>query len=265
MAHTQAQVVIGYPEFVSDMVEKREKFVHVMQGIPPLMYDLFSEAHSEPLHKVCRHLAKMVANSVNAVLLLGMNGLGNDCLKVVRSMFEASVNVAYLRQHPEEFDDYFDFHFIVARNRNRYLEKYNPAALQRLTRETAINNAGFDNVESRYRKNPKKPGKVRGRWSKKSLGEICAELHLEDHYLTFYDLSSHIIHADISGVLAQGDRKPGVLDVEIAPSDLHVDLALRSAHAYLVLAVSEYIKLARPDKQAIAGQIEKDFVDVWKK
>lgn len=229
------------------------------------MDDVFSQAHSEPMHKVCRHLAKMVANSMNAVLLLGTNGIGNDALKIVRSMFEAAVNVAYLREHPEQFPDYFDFHYIVARNRNRYLEKYNPAALQRLTRETAINNAGFSRVESRYRKDPNKPGKVRGRWSKKSLGAICAELHLEEQYLTFYDLTSHIIHADISGVLAQGDRQPGVLDVEIAPSELNVEVALRSAHAYLVLAVSEYIKLARPDKQAIAHQLDRDFMSVWKK
>jgi hypothetical protein len=108
-------------------------------------------------------------------------------------------------------------------------------------------------------------GKVRGYWSKKGFPEICAEVGLEGHYLTFYDLTSRIIHADISGVMAQGDREPGVLDVEIAPSELNVDLAFSSAHCYFLVAVSEYIGLARPDKQAIADQIEKDFVAVWKK
>src|SRR5271169_1447769 len=148
MGNTQDQVTIGYPEFYPLMLEKHAKFFEVMQTIPPMMDSVFSQGHSEPLHRVCRHLAKMVANSLNAVLLLAMNGLGNDCLKVVRSMFEAAVNVAYLREHPDQFPYCFDFHYIVASNRNRYLEKYNPAALQRLIRETAVNKACFDRVES---------------------------------------------------------------------------------------------------------------------
>jgi hypothetical protein len=263
MAHLQDQVVIGYPDFVPVMLKEHAKFFEVMQTIPPMMDDVFSLAHSEPLHKVCRHLAKMVANSVNAVLLLGMNGIGNDALKVVRSMFEAAVTVTYLRQHPEEFDDYFDFHFIVAMKRHRYLEKYDPEALSRISPEVIASNvAGYERVKSRY---TNKWGKVRGYWSKKDFSAICADVGYAQDYLAFYDLTSHVIHADISGVLAQGDREPGVLDVEIAPSDLNVDMALSSAHAYLVLAVSEYIKLARPNKQAIADRLDADFMAVWKK
>jgi hypothetical protein len=263
MEYARDQVVIGYPDFVPVMLEEHAKFFEAMQTIPPMMDDVFSLAHSEPLHKVCRHLAKMVANSMNAVLLLGMNGVGNDALKIVRSMFEAAVTVTYLRRHPEEFDDYFDFHFIVAMKRQKYMEKHDPNALSRISPKVIASNiAGYDRVKSRYLN---KWGKVRGYWSKKGFPEICAEVGLEGHYLTFYDLTSRIIHADISGVLAQGDREPGVLDVEIAPSDLNVDMALSSAHAYLVQAVSEYIKLARPDKQAIADRLDADFVTVWKK
>jgi len=261
MATSDAQIQIGYPDFFPLIVEKHAKFFEVIQSIGPLMDDVFSEAHSEPLCKICRHLTKMVANSLNAVLLLGMNGMGNDSLKIVRSMFEAAVTVAYLRQHPEEFEDYFDFHFIVAKKRLRYMERYTPEALAKMSPKlVADNEAGYARVRGRYEN---KRGKIRGRWSKKDFGAICAELHLEELYLAFYDLTSHIIHADISGVMAQGDREPGVLDVEIAPSEVYVEMALRSAHCYLVLAVSEYIALARPGKQGIADQIDADFVAAW--
>jgi hypothetical protein len=266
MENKQATVDIGYEDFHALMLEKYVKLFEVMQGIPPMMTDVFSKLHDKPLHTVCHHLAKMVANSVNAVLVLGMNGLGNDALKITRSMFEAAVTVKYLRLHPEEFDDYFDFHFIVAMKRHKYMEKHDPAALSRVPLEVIASNlAGYDRVKSRYLRDPNKPNKVRGYWSKKGFPEICAEVGLEGHYLTFYDLTSRIIHADISGVLAQGDREPGVLDVEIAPSELNVEMALRTAHAYLVLAVSEYIVLARPDKRAIADRLDADFMTVWKK
>jgi hypothetical protein len=262
MTPSQDEVAIGYPDFFPVMLKKHAKFFDVMQTISPMMDDVFSKGHSEPMHKVCRHLAKVVANSMNAVLLLGMNGIGTDALKIVRSMFEAAVTVAYLRQQPQEFDDYFNFHFIVAKKRLRFMEKYAPTGLAKMSPKLiADNEAGYARVKARYEK---PNGKVRGRWSKKDFGAICAELGLEGHYLSFYDLTSRIIHADISGVMAQGDREPGVLDVEISPSDQNVELALRSAHCYLVLAVSQYIALARPDKQETADRLDKDFVAVWK-
>lgn len=262
MSAPQVQIDYGYPEFVPRVFLKHERFFAAIQKIEPLMNDLFSKAHSEPLHKVCRYLTKIVANSVNAVLLLGLNGFGNDSLKIVRSMFEAAVTVAYLRNHPGELDDYLDFHFLVAKKRLTYMEKYAPMALAQMSPQAVSDaNAGFAKVRPRY---VDKKNRVRARWSKKPFSAICAELGLEQLYLAFYDLTSHIIHADISGAISQGDREPGVLDVEIAPSELHIEMALRSAHCYLVIAVTEYVALARPEKQGIAAQIERDFVDVWK-
>jgi len=64
--------------------------------------------------------------------------------------------------------------------------------------------------------------------------------------------------------MSQADPEPGVLDVDIAPSEQFVDMALRTAHFAFVLAACEYIALARPEKQSIADKFESDFVTVWK-
>ena len=261
-AQPQVQVQTSFPDFWRVILQKHKKFVALVQTLGPMIDDLFCQGHSEPLHKVCRYLAKMVANSVGAVLVLGMNGYGNDALKIARSMFEAAVTIAYLRRHPAEFDDYRDFHFLVAKRRYRYMEKYSPQSLSKLTAEAiASSNSGYDKVRSRY---TNKKGKVRGRWSKKDFSAICAELGLQELYLTFYELTSHIIHADISGMMAQADPEMGVLDVDIAPSEANVEMALRSAHCYFALAAREYVAMARPDKQQLAEQIERDFVAAWK-
>src|SRR5579863_4909711 len=232
-------VQMGYPDFWPVIFRKHERFLTVTQSLGPLIDDLFSQGHTEPLHRVCRHLAKMVANSICAVLVLGVNGFGNDALKVARSMFEAAATIAYLRKYPEEFDDYFDFHFIVAMKRCRFMEKYSPESLKKVTPEALTSTrSGYSRVVSRY---TDKYGRVRGRWSKKSFSAICADLGLQEYYLGFYDLTSRIIHADISGVMAQADREPGVLDVDIAPSEAHVEMALRSAHHSFVMAIGEYV------------------------
>jgi hypothetical protein len=65
---------VGYPDFWPGVFEKYKKFFAVTRTLGPTIDDLFSVAHTEPLHKVCRHLAKMVANSVGAVLLRETEG-----------------------------------------------------------------------------------------------------------------------------------------------------------------------------------------------
>ena len=68
----------------------------------------------------------------------------------------------------------------------------------------------------------------------------------------------------LEGVMSQADPQPGVLDVDLAPSEQFVDMALSTAHCMFVLAVGEYVALARPEKQSVAEKIESDFVTAWK-
>lgn len=252
---------VGYPDFWPIVLEKYKKFFLVTQGLGPTIDDLFSVAHTEPFHKVARHLAKMVTNSVGAVLLLGMNGYGIDAIKVARTMFESAVTLAYLRKHPDEFDEYLDFHFIVAMKRHRYMEKHAPQHLKLVTPEALDSiNKGYARVVSRFTVN----GRVRGRWSKRYFSQLCADVGLESHYLSFYALASNITHADISGVMAQADPEPEVLDVDLAPSEQFLKEAFITAHGMFVLAVGEYIALARPEKQSVGDKIRSDFDRAWK-
>src|SRR5436309_6801185 len=103
---TEPLIQIGYPDFWPVMLQKYEKFFLYVNDLGPTIDESFSRGHTEPLHKVCRHLAKMVSNSLCAVVLLGVNGFGIDALKIGRTMFEAAVSVAYLHKHPHEYDDY---------------------------------------------------------------------------------------------------------------------------------------------------------------
>jgi len=261
MSATQPQVQMGYPDFWPVILRRYGRFFDLAQQLGPTINDVFSQSHTEPLHKVCRQLSKMVANSVGAVLLLGVNGYGVDAIKIVRSMFEAAVTVRYLCKHPDEFVDYSDFHFIVAMKRYRYMEKYAPEQLKNVTQDALKHGKqGFAAVVPKFTTD----GRVRGRWSKKPFSQLCADIDLEEHYLTFYEFASNITHANISGLMAQADPQPGVMDVDIAPSEQFVDMALRTAHFAFVMSISDYITLARPEKQGIADRIDREFVAVWK-
>jgi hypothetical protein len=49
-------------------------------------------------------------NSNGAVLAVATAGYGNDAAKIVRSMFEGAVTIAYLRKKPKLVLDYIDYH-----------------------------------------------------------------------------------------------------------------------------------------------------------
>jgi hypothetical protein len=261
---TQAEPLIqmGYPDFWPVMLQKYESFFAYANDLGPTIDEIFDQGHSEPLHKVCRHLAKMVANSLSAVVLLAVNGFGIDALKIGRTMFETAVTVAYLRKNPAEYADYADFHFVTAHRRYEYMNKYTPERLQELSPEAVKDSLdGYARVVARFTKN----GRVRGHWCSKSFAKMCADLGLEENYLTLYALTSNIIHGDFSGMAAQADPEPGVLDVDISPSENFVDLALVTAHTSFVIAATEYIALARPEKEELAKKLDNDCIAVWGK
>lgn len=170
-------------DFWPVIAEKHKRFFALTDNLGPTIDKVFGVGMSEPLHKVWRYLAKMTANSLSAVTLLGLNGFGIDALKVARSMFEVSVVIAYLRRHPEEVDDYLDFHFLVAMKRHRYMEKYAPHLLTRISPEAiAKTQAGFARVVHRFTHK----GRVRGHWCNQSFAGMCADADpkFEELYLT---------------------------------------------------------------------------------
>ena len=259
---TQAQILPGYPDFWPVAFSEYQKFFEAAEKTEPLINEIYSVGQSEPLHKVLRHLSKMVANSFSGLLVLGINGFGYDAMKLARGMFETALIAAYLRQHPEEFDDYMDFHWVSAMKRHRYVEKHAPELLKNIKPEAIETiKINYDRVSARFKD---RNGKVRSRWSKKSFAQIAEELGVAANYETFYRFASSMQHGDISGLMMQMDPEEGVLDVNIAPSMDWVGEALISGHTALVVAVMEYVDACLQDKISLAKQLEKDFVHAWK-
>ena len=56
------QIQVGYPEFWTVILQKHEKFFAQTQTIGTTIDEMFGVGMSEPMHKVCRHSAKMVSN-----------------------------------------------------------------------------------------------------------------------------------------------------------------------------------------------------------
>jgi hypothetical protein len=52
------------------------------------------------------------SNTAGALQVLVLNGYGHDAMKLGRSIFEIEVNIAWFHLHPEEIEDFTEYHHI---------------------------------------------------------------------------------------------------------------------------------------------------------
>jgi hypothetical protein len=113
-------------------------------------------------------MAGMVSNSFGALITLTLNGYGHDALRISRGMFEISVNAAYLQRHPEEVDDFLDYHWVNQRKRLDYMKQHDPEALRRLPAESiSAVNTEYARVLARF---ADKVGKPRNHGPRRTSG-----------------------------------------------------------------------------------------------
>jgi len=259
----RTRVLPGFPDFWDTAVGKYPCAFAAMPEIVPLANEIFAIPMSEPIHKICRMLSKNIFTSCSALHLLCVNGFGVDAMKIARSMFEGAVSVAYLREHPEEVDDYLDFNWIKKKRLLDYLEQHDREGAQRVPPEMKQRFLDeYTRVVPRFRNTN---GRVRGRWSKKPFSQLAAEVGVSKLYATFYDVTSSMHHMDIAGVFSQVEKSedPSVFDTDIAPSMEWVDQALIAGHTAVVLSMTNYISLAGIDRPDVVDKLQKGLEAAW--
>jgi hypothetical protein len=261
------QVVgVGYPDFWQHVHDQFPKFFGTASlELVDIGNTAFRGSLSDPLHKIARHLARMVWNSIGSVSLLALNGSGVDAMKIARGMFETSVTLGYLRVHPEQVDDYLDYHCVIQKQRLDFMKEHEPVRLKQLPAELLQRiETDFARVAPRF-KNRK--GKLRTSWSKASIREMARDVGKEKLYLTFYRFASSIHHGDVGGAFAQTASltEDDVLDVEIVPSDAWLREALIIAQGAVVSVLGDYNEITKAGIDEVVGQAQKSFLATWGK
>lgn len=62
--------------------------------------------------RVIFFVGRLCVEDFNEILLMCANGYGVGAMKIVRGMYERAVTARYLHLHPEEADDFLDFHWV---------------------------------------------------------------------------------------------------------------------------------------------------------
>lgn len=261
MSDDQKKVIAGFPGFWQQAHDKYPLFFKAAMELMPLQNEIFKKPIGEPLHKVIRHIGKIVANSLGALITLVLNGYGNDAMKIARSMFEGAVIVGYLKRHPEHLDDYLDFHWVRQKRLYDYMKRFDPDLLQRVSSDkVAEMKRQFRAVSSRFSNSR---GKIRSSWSKVPLRQMAEEVGMGQLYPTFYSFASSMHHLDIGALSAQAEED--TLDVDVAPSDKWLGEALIMGHNAVIHVLIDYNEIAQLGMDKKLETAIQGFQVAWKK
>jgi Family of unknown function (DUF5677) len=174
-------------------------------------------------------LVWMTTTSWVELLTLVGNGMGKGALKIARAMFEASVMAEYLRQTPEELEDYIEYGCVL---RWKRLKMYPNGA----DAETAAQiEANYRRVKPRFENDR---GRVRGQWNKHSISYMAEKIGRAAQYELNYSLASSFHHGNFEALTAHlSGGATGLVVAGASPSLDWISQALSTGHYYLLQAL----------------------------
>ena len=227
--------------FKAKMLEKHEVTLRASMEVVKISNGILYEPVAEPLHKVMRAIARVVVNSNGAVMTTATYGYGNDAAKIVRSMFEGAVTIAWLRKKPKLVFDYIDYHKVKLWQQYQTAAAKDPDLAKRLGKER-VAEMRMDHDIARPRFLNKKKDLI-GSWCRLSIRQRAEDVGLGEFYPAFYAQASGMTHLDMSGLLAQAE--PNKFDVEVAPSETYVGPSLAMGYNMTFRALADFNEEAK--------------------
>lgn len=185
---TQPGQTLTLEAFKAKMLEKHEVTLRASMEVVKISNGILYEPVAEPLHKVMRAIARVVVNSNGAVMTTATYGYGNDAAKIVRSMFEGAVTIAWLRKKPKLVFDYIDDHKVTLWQQYQIAAAKDPDLVKRLGKER-VAEMRMDHDIARPRFLNKKKDLI-GSWCRLSIRQRAEDVGLGEFYPAFYARAS---------------------------------------------------------------------------
>ena len=207
-------VIAGFREMWQPVYLKYKPFFDCALKMAPIVSQMIQTPVQGRLFQVVGRMAAAASNTYGATLALVLNGYGHDAVRLARSLFEIELNVLRLKLHPEEIDDFLDYHFI---RQKQLFDLFNDEQKKNFTEEQyGRMMAEYEAVLPRFATFRDKT-RPRNEWCRASLYEKAKEAgegHLE-LYQIFYRQASSMHHLDFSGIVAHSDAD---MQADMAPS-----------------------------------------------
>jgi hypothetical protein len=256
--HRQATTVVGFPEFLQQVTREFPSFFRTLPALQAALNELTSEGHdaiSAPDHLIL-NLGILVGATMTETVLLGVNGFGPGAMKAVRSLLEAAVTAEYIRLHPEEYDDFFEWGHVERFKELEFLREYLPQTYARLD-----DGAFVQSVTAEMRRVEERFGR-RQTWCRHNLAERARQTGYLESYRVVNPTASGFVHVTHYGLHKRFERDDPHR-MGLPPSMSWVMQAFVSGHSLTLGMVHTLIRTFHPERQELYSSLERDYRVAW--
>jgi hypothetical protein len=264
----------GYPEEWAVFSKGHQEFLKRFKNIEVALDSAFLRIHqtTTPLEKTIYFLGRLIVEEFMEILLLCGNGYGIAAQKLVRGMYERAVSARFLVDHPDEVNNFLDFHrvadhkFLVAVEQSMGRNVFTPEQAQRIRDDYAAVKDQFKITDCKvcgtFRMNHS--------WSKTDVVSMARETaNLSPFILPGYYMPMREAHTTLGAIFSRLDadaakRGEGLIfDSELQRDRAHT--ALFTAHTILLDALElqqQYFKIS--ELEPLLQTCIADFREIWK-
>lgn len=210
-------------------------------------------------------LGRLCAEDFSEILLMCGNGYGFGAMRLLRSMYERVVTLAYLAKHPTEVKDFLDYQMVVERKVLNQMKKAHGATEV----EKSFGKQAMDQIENDFKKVRNRftsGGRVQLTWTKKTMEELAraAGKEYEQLYLPCYVMTLLQAHPSVSSIMNRLQDSGGAISFDVNSGSGMVVWPLNLAHNLVLRTIrlqNDYFKLGL-DKEV--EERAQDYLDSWK-
>lgn len=218
--HKWDNLLFGFQEEWRDFerrnVQLLERFPNIQKAAD--LAFLGTKHFSEPIDRFVIAMGKVCWEDFSEIMVCCGNGYGLAGIKLIRGLYERAVTLRYLHEHPDELDNFWDFHIVTQRRHMRAANE--TIGEDTFSDETVADlEVRYQAVKSRFEikccKHPqcdlKKPNHT---WSKLDMVAMAKATRLAKLIVPGYYVPLRQAHATVASILArlegQSRRRPCV-------------------------------------------------------
>jgi Family of unknown function (DUF5677) len=227
------RAIFGNPAIWDDIFAKYEPQFSSIEELQVLARDIV-KANAESSDGSVRILCELLqscSEGMQDILLLVGNNRSLAAMRILRGLFETAITAEYIESNRSCARDYVDFVFVQVFRYLHIVERYRP--VDATFRAKIL--IEYDRVSARFFNSR---GRVRRRWTEKSLREIAEVVGKLNLYELAYGPASEMHHTSFMGLVS-------------AKTDWS-DVALYIGHASLLAAVEALHRAQRDPNPFIA-------------
>ena len=265
----EQQLTCGYPDQWKAFQQRNEKFLKRLNNVQVALNLTFLRRFSSsgPEDRTIFTMGRLCSEEFYEITLLATNGYGFGAMRLLRSLYERAVTMAFLSENPAEVDAFLNYHAVAQYKLMRVMQEsfgvdvLPTEVVEKTERDYAGVKADYE-VTACSKCGTKR---VNHTWHKLDVVSMAKKTIFAPLIVPGYYYPMSHAHSTVHALLSRLEQTSGGgmgFKPELQPEE--ADKALITAHNILLGVIDTQKKFFRLDQ--IEGPLQtcfQDFTDIW--